>query len=82
MCADQSLAGCADGGSNGGAAATAVEGRKMLFTVLTLPVSALLTALQLEPELSNLKVKDTRNIYSKVTDRVGVARYMYSYTVS
>ncbi len=73
MCADRSLA---DGiGSNGGAAATA-GGGKTLFTVLTLPASALLTALQLEPELSNLKVKDTRNIYSKVMDTDTHIQYM------
>lgn len=65
--ADRSLAGCADGsGSNGGGAARAVEGGKTLFTVLTLPASALLTPLQLEPELSNLKVTDRdRTLYSE-----------------
>ncbi len=66
MCADRSLAGCADGsGSNGGAAATAVEGGKTLFIVLTLPASALLTVLQLEPEFSNLKVKDRETFILK-----------------
>lgn len=66
MCADRSLAGCADGsGSNGGAAATAVEGGETLVTVLTLPTSALLTALQLEPELSNLKDKDRETLILK-----------------
>lgn len=61
--ADRSLAGCADGSGGNGGAGTAVEGGKTLFTVFTLPASALFTALQLEPELSNLKVTERKINY-------------------
>lgn len=57
------MAGCADGSGGNGGAGTAVEGGKTLFTVFTLPASALFTALQLEPELSNLKVTERKINY-------------------
>lgn len=68
------MAGCADGsggnGGGGGGAGTAVEGGKTLFTVFTLPASALFTALQLEPELSNLKVTERKINYKDRGDKV------------
>lgn len=52
VCADRRLAGCADRGSDGGG--RGVEGGQTLFTVLTLTSSTLFTALQMEPEFSDL----------------------------